>query len=154
MHKLWCETKFSFYPPKYPPTIAKTTCYSNLDLCCSDRCDSATPWVGQCRGSSAALPHLTDHWDQGGIYTFSSLPQRSSVLDRPFSLKCDQTAALSLPHSPLELLKLLPLIPFQIQESLSLQTALESSPIFSSSPRALGSRSSRWIVFVTLGACS
>jgi hypothetical protein len=41
------------------------------------------------------------------------------------------------------------LIPFQIHESLSLQTALESSPNCFSSPRALGSRSSWWIVFVT-----
>jgi hypothetical protein len=60
----------------------------------------------------------------------------------------------SLSLTPLEPLEFFSLIPLQIHKSLSLQTALKSSPNCSSSPRALGLRSSRWIVFVTLGACS
>jgi hypothetical protein len=41
MHKLNYVIKFSFYPPKYPPTIAKIAHYSNLDFCCPGRCGSA-----------------------------------------------------------------------------------------------------------------
>jgi hypothetical protein len=101
----------------------------------------ALPWLNWSLGVGVFIPSLLSH--NGNLFF-------SSTISFPGATK----AALSLPHSPLEPLKLLPLISFQIQESLSLQTALESSPNYSSSSRALGSSSSWWIVFVTLIACS
>jgi hypothetical protein len=159
MHKLNCVIKCLIYPPKYPPAIAKTTCYSNLDLCCPGRCGSATPWEQQYRcvtvsrvkcGTTALIRLLDLRWY---LYLIFSL-QWSRDSDWPFPFLGAQTAALSLSLTPLEPLKLLSLILLQIHESLSLQIALESSPNCSSSPRALGSRSNQWIMFVTLGACS
>ena len=128
--------------------------------CCITWCGTATPEERHCR--SATLPHFScgttttelTVGSRGYLYPFSSSPMALlNLLLIPARPK-QKRAALSLPHSLLEPLKLLPLIPFQIQENLSLQTALESSPNCPSSPRALGSGSSRWIVFVTLGACS
>jgi hypothetical protein len=142
------------YPPNILKALAKIAFYSNLDLCCLGRCGSAALWERQCCGSSLALPHLTDCWDQEDIYTFSS-PSNGHWVQLDHSLlQCLDNNSLPLSLTPLEPLNLLPLIPLQIHESLSLQTASESSPNYSSSPRALGSCSRWWIMFITLRACS
>jgi hypothetical protein len=107
-------------------------------------CDSA---VGQVR-------HCYTYPTVGTLGVFipshplQRLPRFRSTRSTP---RCSDSSSLPLFHSPLELLN------FSIASLTNpwefvLQTALESNHICSSSPRALGSCSSRWILFVTLGA--
>jgi hypothetical protein len=99
----------------------------------------------RCAGSSAAPLNLTV--GEGGIFF-------TSFLLRPFASELDQrkfSSFLSLHWSTSSFFYRFPSDSF---DRLSLQIVLESFPICSSSPKALGSRSSGRIVFVTLGSCS
>jgi hypothetical protein len=113
------------YPPKYPPAIAMTASFTILFFDLSGPSGTAT--------NQAALSWLIVTIGTEGYFTSPSFPPTViSTVPLPTATR----AALS--YSPLEPLKLLPFIPLQIHESLSLQTVLESSPIYSSTPRALG----------------
>ena len=95
----------------------------------------------------AALPSLNQPLERGRHLCLDlSLPP--TVIS---TILCQRQPEHSL-FSPLKtpkLLSFLPMIPVQIHERLSLKTRLESCPTYSSTPRTLGLRLNRWIVFVT-----
>ena len=125
------------YPPKYPQNLATATSFSlfaKLAAWLEQHCCDLKVTVGQ----------------QGVCLSPSCFPPMVS-LAIPFP---SATRAALSPSLTIGAPQASPLLPLQIHESLSLQTALESSPNCSSSLRALGSRSSWWIVFLSLGACS
>jgi hypothetical protein len=140
------------YPPNILKTLAKTASFAILSFVLPSRWGTtalrqgtAAVQVRHCRSSVAALSRLNWPLGAGGIYTFSYLPQWSPIFQLDHSLpRCDQSNSLFFPHSPLESLKLLPLI-------LSKSKRVWAFKLYY---RALDSRSSQWIVFITLGACS
>jgi hypothetical protein len=117
--------------------------------CCTWR--EAVPHPGT-TALSVALPHLSDRWEAGGIYTFPCPPQRLSLLLQRFRPTKNRPELSFFLHWHTLSSQATPLIPPSILERKGAKTRLEISSTDFQSQKSIWFTFLPTVVFVTLGA--